>query len=134
MQMSIVILFSFDLWEIIHIDQAAGALKLCENKKKINLNICFLLFQTPPPNPQPLLMHPLLSLLNAPLLLGGPPDFSTLRCDGPCLLFWIDLARVLLLEVCQRTDRSHADHVILSHMQMLFGSFCRAACSLAATL
>lgn len=34
---------------------------------------------------------------------------------------------VLLLEVCLRTDQSRGNGVILSHMQTLFGSFCRAA-------
>lgn len=30
-----------------------------------------------------------LSMLDAPLLRrGSPPDFSTLRCDSLCLLFW----------------------------------------------
>lgn len=70
--------------------------------------MCFLLFQTPLPNPKPPSMCPSEHAVHAPLLPGGPPDFSTLRCDSLCLLFWIDLARVLLLEVCQRTDWSHA--------------------------
>lgn len=55
----------------------------------------------------------------------GPSDCLRRRLPGQRLLSWMDLA-CLLLEVCLRTDRSHGDSVILSHMQTLSVHVCRA--------